>query len=86
MPELLSFVILASNGLKDRQLATFLDVFMEQTELKQLVIKLNDFGEDSLDSLANLLNRQVPIQLQELRLVSVKTSPLITTKLCEMLT
>ena len=63
MPELLNFVILASNGLKDGQLAVLLEALQEQTDLRQLIIKLNDFGEESLETLCNLLARPMPHQL-----------------------
>ena len=77
--EVLNQIILDNNSLMDQSLATILNSIAEVKDMKQIVIKKNDFNEKSLVPLKNILARPFPNQLHELRLVSLKTTSVITT-------
>jgi len=51
--------------------------------MKQIVIKNNEFLDGSLEKLQIIMKRPFPKQLEELRLISLKTGPIVMTKLCK---
>lgn len=71
--------------MKDEQVATLFTGMMNLTSLKSIVIKHNEFMDESEKALEALLDREYPRNLEELRLVSCKTSPKVVNKLVRRL-
>jgi hypothetical protein len=77
-PNILTSIVLSQNGLKDRDCATILEGMTHLKHVKQIVIKHNELLHESVEQLENLLDKAVPFNLEDLRLVSCKISPLVT--------
>ena len=77
-PDIMDAVNLTDNSVKDEELAILLRGFANLTELRKVIIKDNDFQSQSIELLAEILNKPFPNNLEELRLVSLRTSPLIS--------
>lgn len=84
-PEIIHSIQLSQNGLKDDQLAVIFKAMQQLKEVKCVVIKHNEFMNQAEEALEELLKRTLPNQLEELRLISCKTSFKITSKLAERL-
>lgn len=58
-----------------------IDVMSGMKEMRSIVLKGNEFHEQSLSSLEPILKRGYGNNLEELKLVSCKINPIITSKL-----
>ena len=76
-PYILEQVNLHRNGLKDKQMGNLIESFAELSRFSSLVIKHNEFYQCSMDALKPILHRSIGSNLEELKLISVKTSPAI---------
>jgi len=86
LPQCITKLSLTQNGLKDPQLATLLSSCCNDLKsMKSIVIKHNEVQIKSQNSLNALLDRPFPNHLEELRLVSCKISPLITSSFVNQL-
>ena len=84
-PEVMNSVILEDNQLSDERLGILMDGLDKLEVVKTLHIKNNEFLEEGLNYTVKLMERRFPRNLEELRLISVKTSPLIMSELVETL-
>ena len=80
-PEIIHSIQLSQNGLKDSQIALIFRAMRKLAQVKAVVIKHNEFMNESLEALEELLQRSYPNELEELRLISCKTSFKVTSKL-----
>ena len=84
-PQLLREIKLENNGMSDHDLAQIIHGLSHLEELKRISIVNNIFLDESYEALAPILKRLVPNQLDNLRLIGVRTVPLITGKIMESL-
>ena len=84
-PELLDSITLDNNGISDVDLAKVLEGLTKLDYLKRIIIRNNIFLEASCEVLRGILARSAPNNLEELRLISVRTNPLIMSEVCLML-
>ena len=84
-PFVLEQVNLNRNGIKDAQMGTLINSFARLNRFTSLVIKHNDFYQHSMDALRPILGRNIGSNLEELRLVSCKTSPAILDEMLDIL-
>ena len=84
-PDLLDSVILEENQFTDIRLGLFMIGICNLTKMKQIIIKNNEVLDETLEQLQGLLKRPFPDNLDELRLISVKTSPYMITDFVETL-
>ena len=84
-PELLTSLVLEENQFTDNQLGIFMGGVCHFTKMRQIVIKNNEVLEGVVTHLDTILGRPFPNNLDELRLISVKTSPYMITDLMETL-
>ena len=83
IPESLTSIMLNKNGLRDADMAAIIEGMNALKESKSLVIKNNEFLQNSFKSLQAILDRPMPTNLEELRIVNCKTSSLVTDQLLE---
>ena len=84
-PELLTAINLTNNGMLDSDLAKVFRGLKELTQLRSIIVKDNHFHEESCAVLGVILERQVPNNLEELRLIQIKSGPIVISELCQML-
>lgn len=84
-PEILVGVNLTENGISDGDLAKVLAGLTKLKEFKQFIVKDNQVLSESCIMLAQVLAVEQPDNLEELRLIRIRTSPYITSRICEVL-
>lgn len=82
---LITRCVLDNNGLADDLLALLLEGLVNQKHYKSLIIRNNTFGELSLAKLGPSLERRMPINVTELRLINCKISAASTEQLLRLL-
>ena len=85
-PEILTGINLTNNGISDGDLARTLSGLTKLDQIKQIVIKENIVMDQSCAVLAQILSKAPSDNLEELRLVNIRTSPYITSRICGALT
>ena len=78
---LLNSIVLENNGITDSDFAVLLEGLNRQLHIKCIVTKHNEFGEHSLLQVKKLMIRKKPANLDELRIIHCKISPLVTDEL-----
>ena len=74
---MLEEVSLVRNGIRDENMAALIESFDHLKRFNSLIIKHNEFNMNSMLALTPILKRGPGINLQELRLVSCKTLPIV---------
>ena len=69
----------------DEKLSLFFEGLENLEFMKSIIIRGNEMLDGVLKHIQNLMTRRFPYSLDELRLISTKTSPLIMSKLMENL-
>lgn len=85
-PDCITQICLDSNGLKDVELAELSKGFQNLKSFKCVVIKRNEVGPKTIEQLNDLLEREFPQNVEELRLISAKMSSFLSTKILHQLT
>ena len=84
-PTLIESIKLEDNAVKDSDLSKILLGLRQLESLKEIHIEKNIYLGESLEQLDPILKRHVPNNLEVLRLVSIRTGPLVTGKITELL-
>lgn len=71
--------------MSDSDLAITFEGLTKLTTLKVIIIKNNIFMEKACAAIGEILKRTVPNNLEEFRLIEVRTNPFIMSKLCSTL-
>jgi Ran GTPase-activating protein (RanGAP) involved in mRNA processing and transport len=74
-PQMIEQVNFMRNGIRDSEMGTLIAAFAELEKFTSLIIKHNDFLFKSWNSIQPILSRTMGNNLEELRLVSCRTSP-----------
>ena len=80
-PEVFNAIVLEDNQFTDARLAILINGLNNLDEIKSISIKSNELLDRTVDELIELMHRS----LEELRLISIKTSPLMVTRLIDRL-
>ena len=76
-------LLLESTGTDDDMLSHMLEGLQEQSNFKAFTYKFNVLGEKSVRQIVKLITREMPFNLDELRVINCKISPYATQMLLE---
>lgn len=85
-PDQINSVMLDTNGLRDKGMAALLTGLSNLTHLRRFVCKNNEFSYNSYCILKNILERELPNQLDELRLNGCRLGKNLCIELFQYLT
>lgn len=77
-PELLTGITLHDNGIADQDLGKIFQGLGSLEIVKEISVANNIFQFEAFEHLRPILHRVVPHNLEELRLISIRTGPLVT--------